>query len=259
MRNVNWNELIWFAILFSFSIYLFFLIASGDILYFIHPRSVKFTISTMAIFSLLTIFQVKRIINAPRRPLHLGYLIFILPLIMGITIAPRGVTEQIAHTRGISIATTQQEKGFSLFSTTGSSTKGGYATEGILVIDDSIFEGAVNHIKNNIDLYEGQQISLSGFIFRHDHFDDDTIFISRLLITCCAADAMITGILADGEGLSDYEDYEWIEIQGVIDRVIYFDPWLNMEYEAPIVRASTSRSIEKPLYPYVYPSEYGGQ
>ncbi len=259
MKNINWNELIWLGILFSFSLYLFFLITSGDILYYIHPRSIKFTIPTMIIFFILTIFQVKRAIDAPKKPLHLGYLIFVLPLILGITVMPQGVTEQIIYTRGFTVSQTQQTDGFSLFHDYRSSGTDNYITEEILVIEESFYDDALNDIKDNTDLYVGQKVRISGFIFRHDHFDDNTFFISRLLITCCAADALITGILAEYEGISDYDDYEWVEIQGVIDSVDYFDPWTDTNYEAAIIIAESLQQIEKPLYPYVYPSDYGGK
>lgn len=257
MKRINGNELIWFLILFAFSGYLFFLIISGDILFYVHPRSIKFTTATALVFTLLTILQVKKITAEPRRPLHFGYLIFILPLILAWTVAPQGITEEISITRGINVLADQQREGFSLFFG-GNRTGYDYSQDDVLVIEDHFFEGALNEIRNNLDQYENQKISLYGFIFRHEHFDKDTFFISRLLITCCAADAMITGILARLDQGAEYDDYEWVEVSGIIERALYYDVWQNKEYEVPVVRVKTIKRIDKPLQPYVYPSGYTG-
>ena len=256
MKKINWNECCWFFILFGFSIYLYHLLYSGEILYFVHPRSIKFTTTTMLAFFVLTIFQVKRLTNPSQRPIKWGYLLFLLPLLTGALVAPQGITEEIAVTRGITVAA-QDRSGFSLFSPN-AQRRIDYSQDEVLELDDVFFDDALNEIRSDLPRYIGQKVSLYGFVFRQDHFDDQTIFVSRLLIVCCAADSLITGILADYEGAAAYEDYTWVEITGVIDQTTYYDPWVDKSYEAPIVRVDSMAPREKPSIPYVYPRNYAG-
>lgn len=257
MKKINGNELTWFLILFAFSGYLGYLIISGEILFYVHPRSIKFTTATALVFILLTVFQARRLKAEPRLPLNFGYLIFILPLILAWSVAPQGIAEEISLTRGINIQAGQQQEGFSLFQS-GNTEGFNYRQDDLLVIDDLFFDDALSEIRNNLDLYENQKVSLYGFIFRHEHFGKETFFVSRLLITCCAADAMITGILARYDRGSEYDDYDWIEVTGVIERYLYYDTWQNKEYVVPMVKIETIQRIEKPLQPYIYPSGYTG-
>lgn len=257
MKKINWNEFIWFTILLGFSVYLYHLLLSGEILYFVHPRSVKFTTVTMLVFFVLTIFQVKQITRRPHVPMRLGYLIFILPLLLGVTVAPQGVREDIAVLRGITVAADQHREGFSLFNQD-RLNRIDYSREDVLVIDDVFFDDALNEVRDNIDHYVGQKVSLYGFVFRQDHFDESTFFISRLLIVCCAADSLITGILAESDEIYQFENYEWLEVTGVIDRTTYYDPWVDQTYEAPIVRVDSLNERDRPQVPYVYPRDYAG-
>ncbi len=257
MKRINWNEFIWFGILLGFSVYLYHLLITGEILYFVHPRSIKFSLLTMFFFFVLTIFQVKRITQQPKRPVKLGYLMFILPLLLGATAAPKGITEEIAVIRGINVAAPEQREGFSLFDAS-NLQRIDYVQDDILVIDDVFFDDALNEIKGDLDKYQGQRVSLYGFVHRQDHFDENTFFISRMLLACCAADALITGILGEYEGIDAFDEYDWVEVTGVIHRMMYYDPWVDQTYEAPLVRIEHLQGRERPTVPYVYPRDYAG-
>ncbi len=247
----------WLLLLCGFCVYIAYLLISGDIVRFLHPKSVKFTSAMLVVLSILAIFQARKIKKTHGQPFRAGYLIFALPLFLGITVSPSGLSEDIATIRGISMNAAETTEGFSLFSPN-RSRQIDFSSTDLLVIDDIHYDEALKEIYYDLNRYEGQHVSIKGFIFRHDHFEPGTAFISRLLITCCAADAIIVGIIAEHKELALFDNNSWVHLEGTIDRIIYYDVWLDESYEVPVIIPHMIEAIEKPLIPYVYPYDYSG-
>ncbi|SCY44349.1 TIGR03943 family putative permease subunit [Alkaliphilus peptidifermentans] len=258
MKKININEAIWFGILIGFSYYIYNLLMTAEILYFVHPRMIKFVIAALLVFILLTIFQVKKLTRRSNSSkIKIGYIMFILPLLIGTTIAPQGLNEEVALKRGISVANTQSNN-TSLFRKTIDESKG-FRTEEILDITPDIFDGALSHMKNSVDDYVGQRVRISGFIEKQDTYPTSTFVVARMLMVCCAADTLVKGLLAEWEGIDDFEKFQWVEIEGIIEKTEFYDDWLGQSYVAPIIKVDTIKEIERPTELYVYPSKYIGQ
>lgn len=61
MKRFNMRQFIWFVILMSFSIYIIYILASGQIYILINPKLIKYTILSLIILLILTIYQSKKI------------------------------------------------------------------------------------------------------------------------------------------------------------------------------------------------------
>ncbi len=256
MKKWNINELIWFGILVAFSIYLLNLIVSGSILHFIHPKMVKFAIGSFSVFLFLAIYQVLVLINGrSSKELRLGYLLFILPLLFGFALEPQGLDESITMRRSTTIASANHLNESFIFSSNVDPVEL-LLTDDVLVIDETNFDGALKQVKNDLEQYSGTRVSISGFIDlqTHDQAISNSFIISRLLVTCCAADALPIGLLTTYEGVEDWEEYSWIHVIGTIEQVLYFDPWTNTEYIAPLIHIEYIEEIDRPDVIYVYPS-----
>jgi uncharacterized repeat protein (TIGR03943 family) len=58
---------------------------------------------------------------------------------------------------------------------------------------------------------DGRQIRLVGFVVR---MSNGSIDLARLVITCCAADAIPVKVRMQGDGLDAYEPDTWLEVRG---------------------------------------------
>jgi putative membrane protein len=92
-----------------------------------------------------------------------------------------------------------------------------------------------------------------GFVYKDESFPENTILVSRLLITCCAADATLVGFHVKVENADDFVEDEWIEVTGAVDK--FKLNYYGKEYEFPIITDGTVIKCEKPELSdwYVYP------
>lgn len=96
------------------------------------------------------------------------------------------------------------------------------------------------------------RLKIKGFAFYQDDFKDEQVSISRLLMTCCAADTSIIGMLADTSGIDvEIEQGKWYEFEGSIDHTTTKDPQTNKDTRVPLLKVDHVKKIETPISPYV--------
>lgn len=78
------------------------------------------------------------------------------------------------------------------------------------------FLGIVSGMYDTPELFLGERVTLEGFVYRDEAFDEDSIVLGRLLITCCVADASIAGLYIEPENASDYVTDSWIRVEGTV-------------------------------------------
>lgn len=99
----------------------------------------------------------------------------------------------------------------------------------------------------------GQEIELIGFIYREDGFEVDQFVISRYVISCCAADAQIYGLLCQYNGEWDLKDDQWVRSTGIIDKTMYKSDYQEEEIEMGLIKVTKIEAVTPPEDPYVYP------
>lgn len=103
MHRFNRRVFLWFVILFSFSLLLDYLLFTGKIYIFIHPKMVKYAIFSLIGFKILSIFELTQVFRVSRNnKIKPGYLLFLLPLILGFT--AKGFDSSIVDKKNIALA-----------------------------------------------------------------------------------------------------------------------------------------------------------
>ena len=99
----------------------------------------------------------------------------------------------------------------------------------------------------------GEDISLYGFVYKDETFPEDTILVSRLYISCCVADASVIGFHVKVEDAADFEENQWIQVTGRVEKFVY--NMYGADYEFPIVTGGTVKKSKQPASEkwYVYP------
>jgi putative membrane protein len=249
MRRFNFNELIWFLILLGFSTYMYFLLHTGKIYMLIHPKMHNYMIFTFVGFGALAVFQFFKIFTIMRQEnFRLGYLLFFITLAAGI-IAPVGLSEGIAQSKGVSITGPGTASG----RTDSSKGQSGLKTEDDLIIfNDENYIRLLNEIGADIEKYKGRKVSINGFVYKDDSLKKYEFVTARMVMNCCAADTQLIGILCSFEDVVGLKEEEWVRIEGVLGSTVYKDPASGTEVVLPAVKVTKLAKIKRPENPYLY-------
>ncbi len=99
----------------------------------------------------------------------------------------------------------------------------------------------------------GEDVNLYGFVYKDETFPEDTILVSRLYISCCVADASVIGFHVKVEDAGEFEENEWIQVKGTVEKFVY--NMYGTDYEFPVVTGGTVKKCEQASSEkwYVYP------
>lgn len=124
--------------------------------------------------------------------------------------------------------------------------------EGIAAFDASTDKFS-DYLYDTPDELSGETVTLYGFVYTDESFPENTVLVSRLFISCCAADASIVGFHVKVENADDFKDDEWICVQGTAEVMkMEYDGVL---YDFPILTDGTITRCEQPKAEeaYIYP------
>lgn len=230
----------------GFSFYLFYLISTGKIYVFINPKMVKYTFFCALGFIGIALSQIRKVFMISRNSkFKLGYILFILPLVVGFT--TKGFDSSIAYTKGVTLTgETKISTNPTNYSATTEIGKN-FIEAGVVVFKDSNFYKILNDMNYNMKYYKGKNVEIIGVVYKDKSFKDNEFVISRMMMSCCAADAQIVGLMSSYDNARDLGSGEWIKIEGTIDITMY-----NKE-EMPIIIVKKLTRNEEAGNKYVYP------
>lgn len=203
----------WAALLFKYWI-------TGQLYLLIHPNYFSLVFATSIVLFLLGLFKIRTVLKQGKRdsvsgdlennqhitllPKSVGTGLLLLAAILGLVIAPRPLTSQIALQRGISeslpITRVQAE-----------SFRATVKPEEKTLID---WVRTLNAYPEP-DEYTGQPAKVSGFVVHLPQLPDNYLLISRFILTCCAVDAYPVGLPVKLTGSrNSYPPDTWLEIEG---------------------------------------------
>lgn len=253
MMRFNKSELIWLLILFGFSFYLFYIVLTGKIGIFINPKMVKYTIFSAFAFIVLALYQIRKVFMISRNnKVKFGYILLLLPLILGFF--AQGFDFSIADTKGVTIIETSK------VTTNTTDTKAvvskiskSFIEDGVVVFRDVNFYEILDDINYNINEYQGKKVKISGIVYRDKTFKDNEFVISRMVMSCCAADSQIVGLMSKLDNAKYLNNGEWVKIEGTINNIIYKNQYSNKDEEMPIIMVNKIDRNQTPGEKYVYP------
>lgn len=250
MKRINRNELIWFIILLCFLIYIGYLFLSGNMKYFIHPRMFKYMIFSLIGLIILTCFQFKKVMKVSHNEkIKIGYLLFLIPLMMGFIVNPKGLDSSISNTKGI----TMNDSNIANKNSSGTNTSKVFIKNGIVEFNDEDYVDIIEDIGSNTDKYNGKDIIIKGFIYKDKSFSSEQFVVARLLMVCCAADTQTIGILCRWNESNTLKKNEWVEIKGKINYTSYKSEGAEKSEILPIIKVQEVKKISKPAEEYIYP------
>ena len=140
---------------------------------------------------------------------------------------------------------------------------GGYAiirTQSNTSIIDTLREDSLytmlTRIYEHPRMYRGKVFAMTGFVTPDSIVGKNTFFLSRMMVSCCSADAMPIGFFCEYDLSASLEQNSWVAVTG---RIILKDvkfPWNESAMTIPVLKAVEVQPAKKPRMEYVYPIMY---
>lgn len=207
MKKINFECVLKISIFISIFIFYYLLLKTDAINVYVHPRIIPYIrISLMGIIIIvlsLIIDIFKR--NTIKRSMK-NYSIFIIPLLIILILLPKEIKK--SNNLNDEVNKVESEK---------------------LIVDESNFLEVVD----NIDKLIGEDIIITGFIYREKETEKGSFFIGRHLMTCCTADLHSIGLVCHYEENDVFKESSWVKIAGRIkenhiNKIVFIDVQ-NME------------------------------
>jgi uncharacterized repeat protein (TIGR03943 family) len=232
--------------LIGLGLFLFSRLANGSVYFYINQRFITLTLLAAAGFILIGA-------SLYRRPHHdhnegdheghnhsqltwLGLLIVLLPLLLGWLVPPKPLGANAFGNREINVGSLQSV-----------TPPGNNERMGLISGEKNIIDWLID-IENSLspDELDGQQAHVVGFVYRDGRFSESQLLVGRFIVSCCVADAAPVGLIVQGEEAADFEDDQWIEVQG------HFETNLFDGEATPLLIIDQIKAIEQPPQPYLY-------
>ncbi len=115
-------------------------------------------------------------------------------------------------------------------------------------LNSSNYTNVLQNVHDNLDLYVGQNIKFTGFVYRLYDFSEDQFVLARNMIISSDYQAVVVGFLCSSSEISNYKDNEWVEIEGTITKGDY-------KGEIPIIKINKINKVDTPTEEFVYPPD----
>jgi uncharacterized repeat protein (TIGR03943 family) len=127
-------------------------------------------------------------------------------------------------------------------------------TEGPISIDTDTFSRRINLIWDDPARFAGDEVRLTGFVYRRPDWPVDTFVVARLSIWCCAADAAVVGLLARADRAATAPtDGQWVELSGTLGVRDEFRAGSVAMENIPELTALSWTRIEAPRFEFIFP------
>ncbi len=251
MKRFNVNEFLWMIILSLFSGYIYYLFSSGKIATYIHPKMFKYVIFAFIVFLILAIFQIKKIFSVRKNEkFKVGYLIFLMPLVLAFTLDPTSLGEKVIANKRVNISNNVFKNSNKYVSEEQSKSIPADIKEN--TVDAEMFKDTLSNIYDNFKIIKGSEVEISGFVYTENGFGENRFVVSRLMVGCCAADAEIIGVLCEVENGERFEKDKWVKVKGIIQSTTQHNQYTDKKESIPIIKVTSIEEIEAPLNQYVY-------
>lgn len=121
--------------------------------------------------------------------------------------------------------------------------------------DNEIFE-KLDRCYGNPQVCVDKAVVMTGFIVPDTILGRHSFLLARMLVSCCAADAVPAGIYCLTDTLLGFKESEWVQISGIIQTHSIKQPWDNEEHIVPVLMVTRADKTERPKIQYIYPYNY---
>lgn len=237
-----------------FSITVVMMLWTDKMAFFLHPRMVKYVIFALLCFVVMAIYELYEIEQLVKNDdfssgdIPKGYIIYFI-LFGLVTLNPTEISSAVIENKStdflISINEITEEQKLikennNLIEFTDRPVR------------DNDFMDIIWSIRENPNELNGQKVSIEGFIYRDETFEDNVFVVGRMVVTCCVADAVVTGMFVESEIANEFETDIWVRVEGTISIEEVYDSKDDKFYSKVYIIDSEILQIEPHDTDYVY-------
>jgi uncharacterized repeat protein (TIGR03943 family) len=221
-------------------------VLSNQLSWYINPRFAALTLIGILFLGVLVYRLVPEMKGsfAPDRHDHdetappLNLLIMLIPLLVGILIPARPLGSATVSTKGpiasspiISSRADNQER--------------------LVPAEKRNIVGWVMlfAMEENLDQYMGEEASVIGFVYKDKRLPEGQFFVSRIVLSCCAADGYAFTMIVDWSEAASLKPDTWIRVTGPVGKTYFADD----PQAVPLIRAEKVEIVPQPDDPYLFP------
>jgi putative membrane protein len=281
MNSSKTNKILRVCALFCIAAALYKLIAGGAIYSYLHPRTLPLVKISYFIFLILIIFNIRdKVTNASSRKINWKIPVLFVPVMLGFYVKPAGFSSRIAMQKGLTSVvmspvknrpeeamknpeeksdTVQMEKSIRKTVIPVNAKSKEKEREKNTPIDtlreDSMYL-KLDKIYSDPDKFTGEVITMVGFVAPDTVLGRNSFFLGRMMIACCAADAMPVGFYCTTDTVLGIYENDWIILTGTINAQNIKLPWDDKKRKMPVIRVGNVKKTIAPVNQYVYPAVY---
>jgi uncharacterized repeat protein (TIGR03943 family) len=160
----------------------------------------------------------------------------LLPLLIGVLIPARPLDSSAFSTKG--------------FNTNSPLVSSDSSTQ--LLGTDSQERNILDWIKlfnfeSDLSSYAGQKASVIGFVYFDKSLTKNQFFVSRFVISCCAADGFAIAMIGEWPQASTLKQDSWVLVKGPVHSITLNDQVV------PVIQAESVQAVPVPEQPYLFP------
>lgn len=241
MKKFNFDEFVWFITLILMAAALSYMIQTGKIQFYIGNKMVKYIYFAIFMISVIAVFQIKNIFT-PKNSLNLK--VNYIPILLALIIGAVSVKSQdsFRHRQLNNMLINEYTEDHEISNNKHKSEKKEYG-QFIKVNDDNV--NVLEDIQDNPEQFIGKEIEIYGFACKEGYLKNNQIVIGRIIMTCCAADSKIVGILVEDKDVVNINENEWITVRGIISYTTIIDDQ-GITHKVPAIMIDSLDKSNKP-------------
>lgn len=249
MKRFNFDELLWFIVLILIDASISYLIFTGKIEFYIGKKMIKYAYITIIMISIISIFQLTNVFTCKG---NTNIKVKLTPIIvaLGLGIISINTQQTFRHvelnnelrdseTNHIDIKSLYEyESNFSedrnkININFKDNISAANNKEDILTINEDN-PMVLEDIRINPKKYVGKTLEVDGFVCKESYLNENQFIVGRLVMTCCAADSKIVGIVGEYNKAYDLVENENVKVRGRISTSKIMDT-NNVSHTVPVI------------------------
>ena len=243
---IRWYRIFQAVLLLALFFFLGSKVVSNQLSWYIHPRFATLTLIGILFLGVLVYRLVLEMKGsfAPDRHDHdhtaapLNLWIMLIPLLVGILIPARPLGSATVSTKG------------PIASTPIISSKAGNQ-ERLVPAEKRNIVGWVTlfAFEENLDQYMDEEAAVIGFVYHDKRLPTGQFFVSRIVLSCCAADGYAFTMMVDWPQAASLKPDTWVRVTGPVGKAYFADD----PQAVPLIHATMVEIVPQPDDPYLFP------
>jgi len=206
---------------------------------YLSPKMMPMAIFGLICLAILFVFQQKQIINEKAREqskLRVSYILFMIPIIFFFSATPDSETINTLPNKSVDISYAEQSESMmdvdeqNMQEDENTEIKSQDVKQVVIsdinelppcVLTDEVRSSTEDsdfrkYLYYSIEKITSETVTMLGFVYKDESFPENTIILARQVISCCAADATISGYFVKVDNADELNENQWIEVKGTI-------------------------------------------